>query len=161
MSKSSLALHILCSIIIRYCFDDFDLYIVDDPEMVKHDTTKNYLIRDSGKYTLCMQSYKTSNGKNPIFIIVPEHVNKLLNSYIQKNKLENRLFPTARGINTNFIAAMHKKIDVTGSISTIRHIIVSTQYDKGMTNEEKVALSKNSFHSLNTQIDYRRNIERK
>ena len=141
--------------------DDFDLYIVNDPEMVKKDTTKNYLIRDNDKYTLCMQSYKTSNGKNPIFIIVPEQVNKLLNSYIKKHKIESRLFPTARGINTNFIAAMHKKIDVTGSISTIRHIIVSTQYDKGLSNEEKVALSKNSFHSLNTQVDYRRNIERK
>ena len=141
--------------------DDFDIYIVDDPEMVKRDTTKNYLIREDNKYTLCMQSYKTSNNKDPIYITVSEKVNKLLNSYIKKHKIENRLFPTARGLNTNFIAAMHKKIDVIGSISTIRHIIVSTQYDKGMTNEEKVQLSKNSFHSLNTQIDYRRNIERK
>ena len=26
--------------------DDFDIFIVDDPEMVKRDTTKNYLIRE-------------------------------------------------------------------------------------------------------------------
>ena len=149
-------LHSICN-----ARDDFDLYIVDDPEMVKEDKTKNYLIRDDGNYTLCMQSYKTSNGKKPIFIIVPEQVNKLLNSYIKKHKIEDRLFPTTRGINTPFVAAMHKKIGVPGSIGSIRHIIVSTQMDKDLTNEEKVDLSKTSFHSINTQIDYRRNIERK
>ena len=149
-------LHSICN-----ARDDFDLYIVNDAEMVKEDTTKNYLIRDGGKYTLCMQSYKTSNGKKPIFIIVSEQLNKLITSYIKKHKIQDRLFPTVRGLNTPFVASMHKKIDVAGSIGMIRHIIVSTQMDKELTNEEKVALSKNSFHSINTQIDYRRNIERK
>ena len=148
-------LHSICN-----ALDNFDLYIRNDPHAIKDDKTKNYLICEDGKYALCMQSYKTSTDK-PVYIIVSKEVNILLDLYIKKHEIKDRLFPSKRGLNTSFVAGMHKKMDVNGAINMIRHIIVSTQINKGLTNEEKVALSKNSFHSINTQIDYKRNIEKK
>lgn len=49
---------------------------------------------------------------------------------------------------------MHKKVNIKGSINMIRHIIISS----GLINrnlEERVQLAKNSFHSVNTQADYK------
>ena len=52
-----------------------------------------------------MQSYKTSrNKKSPIFISLSMELNKLLKNYIDKNKIEDRLFPTKSGINSPFIS---------------------------------------------------------
>lgn len=99
--------------------DDFNLYIVDDIELVKDDLNKNYLIRDNDTFIICMQYYKTSKNKQQIFIKLSSELNILLVNYIKTNKIENRLFPTKNGINSPFISAMNKKINVTGSINTI------------------------------------------
>ena len=137
--------------------DDFDLYIIDDIESVKDDITKNYLVRENNFFTICMQHYKTSKNKNPIFIQLSTELNILLTTYIKLNKIEYSLFPTKNGINSPFISAMNKKIDVTGSINTIRHIIISSNLNSNsITPEERVDLANNSFHSINTQIDYKR-----
>ena len=57
----------------------------NDPHAIKDDKTKNYLICEDGKYTLCMQSYKTSTYK-PVYIIVSKEVNILLDLYIKNMK---------------------------------------------------------------------------
>ena len=137
--------------------DDFDLYIVDDIELVNEDLTKNYLMRKNDLFTICMQNYKTSKNKKPIFIELSTELNNLLVNYIKTNKIEYRLFPTKNGINSPFISAMNKKIDVKGSINTIRHIIISSNLNSNsITPEERVDLANNSFHSINTQFDYKR-----
>ena len=137
--------------------DDFDLYIVDDIELVTEDITKNYLIRKNDLFTICMQHYKTSKNKKPVFIKLSTELNILLVNYIKLNKIDDRLFPTKNGINSSFISAMNKKIDVIGSINTIRHIIISSNLNSNsITPEERVDLANNSFHSINTQIDYKR-----
>ena len=142
--------------------DDFDLYITSDIESVKDDKTKNYLIREeNNNYLLCMQCYKTSKNKDLIFIKVTQELNILLDNYIKLHHLVDRLFPTKSGTNSSFISSMNKKIDVKGAINMIRHIIISTGLSSNMTPEEKVLLSKNSFHSINTQIAYKRKIENK
>ena len=142
--------------------DDFDLYITSDIESVKDDKTKNYLIREeNNNYLLCMQCYKTSKNKDPIFIKVTPELKILLDNYIKLHHLVDRLFPTKSGSNSSFISTMNKKIDVKGAINTIRHIIISTGLSSNMSPEEKVLLSKNSFHSINTQIAYKRKIENK
>ena len=63
--------------------DDFDLYITSDIESVKDDKTKNYLIREDNNYLLCMQCYKTSKNKDPIFIKVTPELKILLDNYIK------------------------------------------------------------------------------
>ena len=141
--------------------DNFDLYITNDIETVSDDKTKNYLINEDGKYTLCMQFYKTSKNKEPIFIKVTPELKKLLDNYIKTNKIEDRLFPTKNGKNTAFVIAMHKKIDVPGGINIIRHIIISTRMAGPLTVEERLQLSKDSFHSINTQPDYKRMLSKK
>ena len=133
----------------------FRLYIIDDIESVKDDITKNYLVRENNFFTICMQHYKTSKNKQPIFIKLSTELNILLVNYIKLNKIDDRLFPTKNGINSPFISAMNKKIDVKGSINTIRHIIISSNLNSSIT-PEKVDLANNSFHSINTQIDYKR-----
>ena len=55
------------------------------------------------------------------------------------------LFPTKNGINSPFISAMNKKIDVKGSINTIRHIIISSNLNSNLTPEERVDLAYNIF----------------
>ena len=136
--------------------DDFDLFIINDEEKHKDDTTKNYLIEDDNKYTILLQSYKTSkNKKNPIKIKLSSELDNLMNQYIIRNKIENRLFPSKHGLNSSFISGMHKKVNIKGSINTIRHIIISS----GLIDinlEERVKLAKSSFHSINTQSDYKR-----
>ena len=137
--------------------DDFDLVIVYDIESVKDDITKNYLVRENNLFTICMQNYKTSKNKQPIFIKLSTELNNLLVNYIKTNKIDDRLFPTKNGLNSPFISAMNKKIDVKGSINTIRHIIISSNLNSNsITPEERVDLANNSFHSINTQIDYKR-----
>ena len=91
-----------------------------------------------------------------IFIQLSTELNILLTNYIKTNKIDDRLFPTKNGINSPFISAMNKKIDVTGSINTIRHIIISSNLNSNLTPEERVDLANNSFHSINTQADYKR-----
>ena len=136
--------------------DDFDLYIVNDIELIKEDLTKNYLIRENNLFIICMQHYKTSKNKQPIFIKLSIELNNLLVNYIKTNKIDDRLFPTKNGINSPFVSAMNKKIDVKGSINTIRHIIISSNLNSNLTPEERVDLANNSFHSINTQADYKR-----
>ena len=137
--------------------DDFNLFIIDDIELVKDDITKNYLVRKDDLFTICMQHYKTSKNKQPIFINLSTELNILLTNYIKTNNIYDRLFPTKTGINSPFISAMNKKIDVSGSINMIRHIIISSNLNSNsITPEERVDLANNSFHSINTQIDYKR-----
>ena len=140
--------------------DNFDLYITNDIETISDDKTKNYLINEDGKYTLCMQSYKTSKNKEPIFIKVTPELKKLLDNYIKTNKIEDRLFPSKTGKNSGFVSDMNKKIDVPNSINMIRHIIISTRLAGPLTVEERLQLSKDSFHSINTQPDYKRMVSK-
>ena len=133
------------------------MYIVYDIELVKEDLTKNYLVRENNSFTICMQHYKTSKNKQPVFIKLTNDLNSLLANYIKMNKIEDRLFPTKNGINSPFISAMNKKIHVIGSINTIRHIIISSNLNSdSITPEGRVDLANNSFHSINTQFDYKR-----
>ena len=141
--------------------DDFDLWLINDLESINKDKTKNYLIiHDDDKYEICMQSYKTSKGKDPIFIELSCEVSFLINNYIKKNNIQERLFPTKQGKNSSWISQMNKRIDVDGSINTIRHIVISS-FSQNMNAEELVQLSKRCFHSVSTQPFYKRQIDDK
>ena len=152
-SKEFLMIKMYKEAIVR---DDFDLFIINDEEKHKDDVTKNYLIEDNKKYTILLQCYKTSkNKKNPIKIKLSSELDNLIYQYITKNKIEHRLFPSKHGLNSSYISKMHKKLDINGSINTIRHIIISSGLID-MNLEERVQMAKNSFHSVNTQRDYKR-----
>ena len=137
------------------CRDDLDLYIIRDEDEHKDDLTKNYLIDNENKYTILLQAYKTSKNKNPIKIKLSTDLDKLVNQYIIKNNIKDRLFPSKHGLNFSFINTMNKKIGIKGGINVIRHIIISS----GLLNmdlDERVKMAKNSFHSILTQRDYNR-----
>ena len=137
------------------CRDDLDLYIIRDEEKHKDDLTKNYLIENENTYTILLQAYKTSKNKNPIKIKLSTDLDKLVNQYIIKNNIKDRLFPSKHGLNFSFINTMNKKIDINGGINMIRHIIISSGLLK-MDLDERVKMAKNSFHSIGTQRDYNR-----
>ena len=135
--------------------DDFDLYIINDEEKHKDDITKNYLIEENKKYTILLQAYKTSKNKDPIKIKLTSELDNLIYQCITKHKIEKILFSSKHGLNSSFISTMHKKIGIKGSINMIRHIIISSGI-KNMNLEERVQMAKNSFHSIETQKDYKR-----
>ena len=137
------------------CRDDLDLYIIRDEEKHKDDLTKNYLIYNENKYTILLQAYKTSKNKNPIKIKLSIELDKLVNQYIIKNNIKDRLFPSKHGLNFSFINTMNKKIGIKGGINMIRHIVISSGL-LHMNLDEKVQLAKKSFHSISTQRDYDR-----
>ena len=135
--------------------DDFDLYLCSTEKETTHDITKNYLIVNETGYYIFMQHYKTSKNKlKPIIIHVPCEISTLLSNYIKKHNIVKRLFPSSKGKNSSFITEMHKKIDVPGGINIIRHILVSIEMDGDLTVEQKVELSKRTFHSVATQPHY-------
>ena len=139
--------------------DDFDLWLINDSKCISNDKTKNYLIlKENNKYEICMQSYKTSKGKDPIFFILSCELCCLINNFIKKNNIKERLFNTKQGKNSSWVSDMHKRIGITGSINTIRHIIISS-FSQNMTPDELVQLSKKCFHSVSTQPFYKRKID--
>ena len=137
------------------CRDDLDLYIIKDEEKHKDDLTKNYLIDNEKNYTILLQAYKTSKNKNPIKIKLSTDLDKLVNQYIIRNNIKDRIFPSKHGLNFSFINTMNKKIGMKGGINLIRHIIISSGLLK-MDLDERVKMAKNSFHSISTQRDYNR-----
>ena len=138
------------------CRDDLDLYIIRDEGKYKDDLTKNYLIDDNErKYTILLQAYKTSKNKNPIKIKLSTDLDKLVNQYIIKNNIKDRLFPSKHGLNFSFINMMNRRIGIKGGINMIRHNVISSGLLKNDL-DERVKLAKNSFHSISTQRDYNR-----
>ena len=154
-SKQFLIIQIYHEILGR---DDFDLWVISDSKCINDDKTKNYLIKkEDDKYEICMQSYKTSKGKEPLFFQLSCKLCCLITNFIKKNDIKEQLFQTKQGKNSSWISDMHKKISVPGSINTIRHIIISS-FSQNMTPEELVQLSKKCFHSVSTQPFYKRQI---
>ena len=77
--------------------DDFNIYIVYDIEETKRDKTKNYLVMTNEYYVICIQNYKTSKEKESVYVKVPDDVKELINNYVNKHDITDRLFPTKSG----------------------------------------------------------------
>ena len=66
--------------------DDFNLFIIDDIELVKDDITKNYLVRKDDLFTICMQHYKTIPNEKKAYKFNEEILTIKLVESIQRNE---------------------------------------------------------------------------
>ena len=140
--------------------DDFNLYIVKSIEETKQDKTKNYLVMMNEYYVICIQNYKTSKEKEGIYVNVPDDVKELINNYINKNNVTDRLFSNKSGLHSQFIGKMNRKIGIVGSINWIRHSVISSELGNlDITAEERLALAKKCFHSPITSLNYQRSLK--
>ena len=141
--------------------DDFNLYIVHDIEETKRDKLKNYLVMTNDYYVICIQNYKTSKEKEAVYIKVPDDVKILINNYINKHDIVDRLFPNSKsGLNSQFISKMNRKIGIIGSINWIRHCVISSEIGNlDITPEERLKLAKKCFHSPITSLSYVRSLK--
>ena len=140
--------------------DDFNLYIVHDLEETKQDKTKNYLVMTNEYYVICIQNYKTSTEKEAVYIKVNEDVKELINNYINKHDIVDRLFETKSGLHSQFIGKMNRKIGIVGSINWIRHCVISSELGNlDITPEERLRLAQKCFHSPITSLNYQRSLK--
>ena len=142
------------------CRDDFNLFIINDLEETKRDKTKNYLIMTNEYYVICIQNYKTSKEKEAVYIKIPDDVKELINNYVNKHDITDRLFPNSKsGLNSQFISKMNRKIGIIGGINWIRHCVISSEIGNlDITPEERLALAKKCFHSPITSLSYVRSL---
>jgi hypothetical protein len=136
------------------------MIITNDTEVI--DTKQNYIIvpkKSVGNCIVILQEYKTSGGYGVKRVELSNTLSELILKYIKTNKLTIHLFPRniENGL-SDFVYLMNKKIGITGSINSIRHMKVSDKLNNpNITNEEKLELSNSMGHSVITQAKYRNN----
>ena len=136
--------------------DDFQLYIVDRLGKTNN-KERNYLFMPrKGTCTIVLNHYKTAFRYKTYKKDVDSELTTLLRNYITKHKIDydHLLFPEP--LLGPFIKKMNKEIGVSGSINTIRHIVISDllQNYKNMTPEQKLASARQAMHSHITDTDY-------
>ena len=135
--------------------DDFQLYIVDRLGKTNN-KERNYLVLPrKEKCTIVLNHYKTAFRYKTYKKEVDANLTTLLRNYIMKHKIDydHLLFPELLG---PFIKKMNKYIGVSGSINTIRHIVISDLLKNynNMTPEQKLASARQAMHSHITDTDY-------
>ena len=140
------------------CRDDYGmLKIVDTMQKTTLDKSKNYLVLNSVDCNICLQNYKTSKNKEPIYVSLLSDTRILLENYIKRNNITDVLF-SSKNL-SQFISKMNKRVDVNGGINYIRHSMVSSVLTIDVTPEVRLDLSKKLLHSPITSLDYIRMIE--
>ena len=143
------------------CRDDYgNLAIVDTMEKTTLDKSKNYLVLNSSECIICIQNYKTSKNKEPIYVSLLSDTRILLENYIKKNDIKDVLFSSKRL--SPFITRMNKNVGINGGINYIRHSVVSSTLNTiDITPEARLELSKKLLHSPITSLDYVRFLDKK
>ena len=133
------------------------------PSMRKNDnSTDNLLIVPRSKNAplkIVIQQFKTIGKYGVMTFVLPDDLSTLIRKYIIKNSLTTRLFPDNNSGLSGFISKMHKKIDVVGSVNTLRKMSVSTYMrDTNLTAKERVEQANRHAHSAVTAMSYERMI---
>ena len=123
------------------------------------DKSKNYLVLNSTECNICLQNYKTSKNKEPIYVSLLSDTRILLENYIKRNNITDVLF-SSKNL-SQFISKMNKRVDVNGGINYIRHSMVSSVLTIDVTPEVRLDLSKKLLHSPITSLDYVRFLDKK
>ena len=93
-------------------------------------------------------------------LVKVEDVKELINNYINKHDIVDRLFETKSGLHSQFIGKMNRKIGIVGSINYIRHCVISSELGNlDISPEERLALAKKCFHSPITSLNYQRSLK--
>ena len=141
--------------------DDFgELMIIDD--LNYDDNLNNYIFRHGGSCSIIMNTYKTSTIYGKQIYPLTDHLDKLINNYIDNNNIIKNgsvdvLFPERKKLSP-YITNMNKKIGLLGiSINTFRHSIISTFLSNpDLTAEERHKFAIRAGHKEETQQEYRR-----
>lgn len=142
--------------------DDYsNLIIVNDVKKITPDADKNYIFVPENKKELCIlriNSYKTDKKYGIIHKTLSMPVTLLVKRYMANNNINygDVLFAKEVG---HYISLKNKDINPEyGGINFLRHIKVSELLNKkGVSPEERLALSKEMMHSPNVQANYERN----
>ena len=135
--------------------DYYQIKIIDD--LNYDDNLNNYIFRDGDSCSIIMNTYKTSTIYGKQIYPLTEHLDKLINNYIDNNNITDFLFPQRKKL-SQYITNMNRKIGLLNiSINTFRHSIISTFLSKpDITAEERHEFSKRAGHTEETQKYYRR-----
>ena len=142
------------------CRDDYGkMKIVDTMEKTTLNKSQNYLVLNSTECNICIQNYKTSKNKEPIYVSLLNDTRILLENYIKNNNIKDVLFSSKRL--SPFVTKMNKTININGGINYIRHSVVSSTLNTiDITPNERLQLSKKLLHSPITSLNYIRMLEK-
>ena len=136
--------------------DDFQLYIVDRLGKTNNRERNFLVLPRKGTCTIVLNHYKTAFRYKQYKKEVDANLTILLRNYIAKHKIDydHLLFPEP--LLGPFVKKMHKEIGVSGSINSIRHIVISDMLKnyKNMTLEQKLSSARQAMHSHLTDTDY-------
>ena len=134
------------------CRDDVAGMIITEKNILDDDVeVKNYIIVPKTKnkeVSVILNDTKTSRKYGNLRFSLDKEVSSMVRYYIGTNKRKygETLF-NEKGL-SQYISLMHKKINVPGSINTIRQMVASTDMEKGLSIEEKYDRAIQSGHSL-------------
>ena len=124
------------------------------------DDKANYLFVPSNIETpmkIILQTFKNVAFIGGVTYKLSMELSNLLRYYILNHKLTDKLFPEIKkGMLSQFINSMNKKIGVNGGINYIRHSKVSEFLATNPTAEQRRIFSEKSQQSTDTQYDYTR-----
>ena len=144
--------------------DDFGLLEVID-DLDNDNNTENFIFRHEGSCSIIMNTYKTSTVYGKLIYPLTEHLDTLINNYIDNNNIIQNgyadfLFPDRKKLSV-YITNMNKKIGLLGiGINTFRHSIISTFLSNpDLTAEQRHNFAIRAGHKEETQKNYRRGVK--
>ena len=144
------------------CRDDYGGMIIIDNKN-QNNQESNYLLKEKNKYTIILNSYKTSvDGDPTIFHLKLKNndLKLLIDAWILKNKLKSGNYFIGKSSLSKYISNMNQKIGVKGAINTLRQMRISqTLSDSNISIDERDDLSNSMMHSVVTQLLYQHQME--
>ena len=127
---------------------------------VKNSDTPNFIVVKKNYSYIVLGNFKTSDEYDTLRLTLPSSVNRLMKEYIANNNIQfgEPLFPEEKL--STFVSNMNNEIGYfdLGGINIFRHMRVS-ELD-GETYDEKVKLANVMGHSVITQKQYKKNLEK-
>ena len=152
-SKESLIANLYLNVPAR---DNFELYVVVNVIEANKDKTKNYIIvpRTKANCKIILNKYKTANKYLDLTYDLDANVSTLVRDWINEENIAygNTIFKEKKL--SDYISKFHKKINITGSINYLRHMIVSSQKLDEMSIEQLVKEATKFGHSAQMHRDY-------
>jgi len=137
--------------------DNFSELIIVGSVKEMTDDKQNYIVNPkTGVMRIYIQQYKTDKKYGVIQVKLSKCLTKLIRTYT--NGENGRLFKESTGL-SSFVSQMNKKVQVKGSINTLRQMKISEELAASdLSAEEKQALAKSCGHSHMAQLKYVRKL---
>lgn len=133
------------------------MHITDSEDKI--DKSKNYYVK-GGKYFI-FNIYKTQKCYKTQYVIVPSNLAIILDEYIDKfNKSESIFELSSHAIQQKLTRLFKAYTDKNISVDIIRHSYISYMKDSGKLNGNEHTISQIMGHSVSTQTDYYKDVNR-